>query len=129
MKNILGATWHKTQTLLERRRTTKLKFLRKLREGSQKGYQRSSAEQKTEQNILGALARLDDFLMNPLLPGHSGTTLEPSRNALNTSQGTNEDVTQNDPHPKAGVFHGRMTQISGPEEGHDSYGKRRRSKK
>ena len=84
---------------------------------------------RTENRILGALARLDDFLMNPLLPGHSGTTLEPSRNALNTSQGTNEDVTQNDPHPEAGVFHGRMTQSSGPEEGHDSYGKRKRSKK
>ena len=29
---------------------------------------------RTENLILGALARLDDFLMNPLLPGHSGTT-------------------------------------------------------
>ena len=44
---------------------------------------------RTENRILGALARLDDFLMNPLLPGRSGTTPEPSRNALNTSQGTN----------------------------------------
>ena len=46
---------------------------------------------RTENRILGAVARLDEFLTNPLLPGHSGTTLEPSRNALNTSQGTNED--------------------------------------
>ena len=29
---------------------------------------------RTENRILGALARLDDFLMNPLLQGHSGTT-------------------------------------------------------
>ena len=29
---------------------------------------------RTENRILGVLARLDDFLMNPLLPGHSGTT-------------------------------------------------------
>ena len=57
---------------------------------------------RTENRILGALARLDDFLMNPLLPGRSGTTPEPSRNALNTSQGTNEDDSQNDPHPEAG---------------------------
>ena len=56
---------------------------------------------RTENRILGALARLDDFLMNPLLPGRSGTTPEPSRNALNTSQGTNEDDSQNDPHPDA----------------------------
>ena len=73
---------------------------------------------KTENRILGALARLDDFLMNPLLPGHSGTTPEPSRNALNTSQGTNEDDSQNDPRPEAGLFHGQITQNSGPEDGH-----------
>ena len=71
---------------------------------------------RTENCILGALTRLDDFLMNPLLPGCSGTP-EPSRNALNTSQGTNEDDSQNDPHPEA-VFHGQMTQNSGPEDGH-----------
>ena len=40
---------------------------------------------RTENGILSGLARLNDFLMNPLLPGHSGTTPEPSRNALNTS--------------------------------------------
>ena len=72
---------------------------------------------RTENRILGALARLDDFLMNPLLPGHSGTTPEPSRNALNTSQGTNEDDSQNDPRPEAGLFHGQITQNSGPEDG------------
>ena len=64
---------------------------------------------RTENRILGALAQLDDFLMNPLLPGHSGATPEPTRNALNTSQGTNEDDSQNDPHPEAGLFQGQMT--------------------
>ena len=57
--------------------------------------------------------------MNPLLPGHSGTTPEPSRHALNTSQGTNEDDSQNDARPEAGLFRGQMTQNSGPEERHD----------
>ena len=57
--------------------------------------------------------------MNPLLPGHSGTTPVPSRNALNTSQGTNEDDSQNDPRPEAGLFYGQMTQNSGPENRHD----------
>ena len=74
---------------------------------------------RTENRILGALARLDIFLMNPLLPGCSGTIPEPSQNALNTSQGTNEDDSQNDSHPEAGLFHGQMTQNSGPEDGHD----------
>ena len=74
----------------------------------------------TENRILGALALLDNFLMNPLLQGHSGTTPEPSRNAICTSQGTNEDDSQNDPHPEAGLFHGQMTQNSGPEDYHDT---------
>ena len=45
---------------------------------------------RTENSILGTLARLDDFLMNPLTQGHSGTAPETSRNAFSASQGTNE---------------------------------------
>ena len=63
---------------------------------------------RTENRILGALARLDDFLMNPLLQGHSGTTPEPSRNALSISQGTNEDDSQIDPHPEATAANGAL---------------------
>ena len=37
---------------------------------------------RTENRILGALARLDDFLMNPLIQDHSGTTPEASRNVF-----------------------------------------------
>ena len=74
---------------------------------------------RTENWILGALARLDDFLMNPLLPGYSGATPEPTRNALSNNQGTNEDDSQNDPHPEAGLFHGQGTRNTGPEDGHD----------
>ena len=74
---------------------------------------------RTKNRILGALARLDDFLMNPLQQGHSGTTREASWNALSTSQETNEDDSQKDPHPEAGLFHSQMTQNPGPEEGHD----------
>ena len=46
---------------------------------------------RTENRKLGASARLDDFLTNPLIQGHSGTTPETSRNAFSTNQGTNED--------------------------------------
>ena len=74
---------------------------------------------RTENRILGALARLDDFLMNPLLQGHSGTAPETSRNALSTSQGTNEDDSQSDPHPEAGIFYNQMTENSGAEDGHN----------
>ena len=57
---------------------------------------------RMENRKLCALARLDDFLMNPLLQGHSGTTPETSRNAFSINQGTNEDDSQSDPHPEAG---------------------------
>ena len=59
---------------------------------------------RTENCILGALARLDDFLMNPLLQGHSGTTPEASRNVFSINQGTNEDDSQSNPHPEAGLL-------------------------
>ena len=75
---------------------------------------------RTENRILGALAQLDDFLMNPLLPGHSGTTPEPTRNTSHNNQGTNEDGSQNDPHPEAGPFHGQTTRNVSLEEDHDS---------
>ena len=76
---------------------------------------------RLENRILGTLARLDDLFLNPLLQGHSGAPPDASWNALNTSQGTNEDDSQNDPHPEAGLFHRQITQNSGSEEGHDIY--------
>ena len=74
---------------------------------------------RTENRILGALAQLDDFLMNPLLPGGSRTTPEPTRNASGINQGTNEDDSQNDPHPEASLFHGQREQNSGTERDYD----------
>ena len=68
---------------------------------------------RTENRILGALARLDDFLMNPLLQGHSGTTPETSRKMFSINQGTNEDDSQSNPHPEAGLL------TSGREDRHD----------
>ena len=70
---------------------------------------------RTENRILGSLARLDGFLMNPLLQSHSGNTPETSGNTFNTNQGTNEDDPQSDPHPEAGSFGSQMIQNSGQE--------------
>ena len=75
---------------------------------------------RTENRILGALARRDDFLMNPLIQGHSGAAPETSRNAFDTNQGTNEDDSQSDHHPEAGIFRSQATQNSGPEVSHDT---------
>ena len=74
---------------------------------------------RTENCILGALARLDHFLMNPLIQGHSGTAPETSRNTFSTNQGTNEDDSQGEPHPEAGIVHNHTTRNSGPEERHN----------
>ena len=75
---------------------------------------------RTESRILGALARLDDFLMNPLIQGHPGTAPETSRNVFSINQGANEDDSQIDPHPEVGLFNNQMTQNSGPEDGRDT---------
>ena len=75
---------------------------------------------RTTNRILGALARLDGFIMNPLIQGQSGTAPETSRNAFSTSQGTIEDDSSSDPHPEAGIFNNQTTQNSGPEDGHDN---------
>ena len=68
---------------------------------------------RTENRILGALARLDDFLMNPLLQVHSGTTPKTSRNMFSINQGTNGDDSQSNPHPETGLL------TSGREDRHD----------
>ena len=60
---------------------------------------------RTENRNLGALSRLDDFLMNPLIQGDAGTAPETSWNAYGSNQGPNEDDSQSDPHPEAGIFH------------------------
>ena len=75
---------------------------------------------RMENRILVALARLNDFLMNPLIQGHSWTAREASRNIFSISQGTNEDDSQSNRHPEAGIFNSQMTQISGPEYGHNT---------
>ena len=76
---------------------------------------------RTENGILRALARLDDFLMNPLLQGYSRNAPETSQNALNTNLGTNEDDSQSDPHPEAGIFGNQTIRNSGQEDCCDIY--------
>ena len=58
---------------------------------------------RTEERILGALSRLDEFLLNPLFQGSSGSVPETSRNTLNPKQGSIEDDSQVDRHPEARI--------------------------
>ena len=72
---------------------------------------------RTESRILGALSRLDEFLLNQQVRTHSGTVPETFRNTNMDNQGTNEDDSQSDPHPEAGPFRSQTTQNSGQEVG------------
>ena len=58
--------------------------------------------------------------MNPLIQGPSGTAPETAWNAYGTNQGTNEDDSQSEPHPEAGIFQSQTTRNSDPEDGHDN---------
>ena len=74
---------------------------------------------RTESRILGALSKLNEFLLNPQIRTHSGIVPGTFRNTNVKNQGTNEDDSQSDPHPEAGIFRSQTTQNSGPEVGHD----------
>ena len=55
---------------------------------------------RTESRFLGALSKLDEFLLNQQIRRHSGTVPETFRNTNVDNQGTNEDDSESDPHPK-----------------------------
>ena len=75
---------------------------------------------KTESRILGALSKLYEFLLNQQIRTHSETVPGKFWNTNVGNQGTNEDDSQNDPHPEAGIFRGQTTQKSGPKDCRDS---------
>ena len=75
---------------------------------------------RTESRILGALYKLDEFLLNPHIRTHSETVPGTLRNTNVENQGTNEDDSQSDPHPEAGIFRGQTTQNSGPKDCRDT---------
>ena len=74
---------------------------------------------RTESRILGALSKLDEFLLNQLITMHSETVPGTSRNTNMENQGTKEDDSQCDPHPEAGIFRGQTTQNFGPKDCRD----------
>ena len=71
---------------------------------------------RTESRILGALCKLDEFLLNQQIQTHSETVPGTFRNTNVENQGTNEDDSQSDPHPEAGIFRSQTTQNSGPKQ-------------
>ena len=77
----------------------------------------SQEHSRTESRILGALSKLEEFLLNQQIRMHSGTVPETFRNTNVDNQGTNEDNSIRDPHPEAGLFRSQTTQNSGQEVG------------
>ena len=75
---------------------------------------------RTESRILGTLSRLDEFLLNPLIEGDSGSVPETSQNTYGINQGTKEDDSQIDPRPEARVSQSQTTQDSGPDDVSDN---------
>ena len=71
---------------------------------------------RTESRILGSLSRLDEFLQNTLIQGHSGTTPETSRITLGANQGTNEDDSQCDLHPEVTISQSQNTRSTDPDD-------------
>ena len=70
---------------------------------------------RTESRIMSGLSRLDEFIQNPLSRARSGPVPETFRNSSRENQGTNEDGSQNDPHPEVGVSFSYSSQELGPE--------------
>ena len=64
---------------------------------------------------MGALTKLDEFLSNQQIHTHFETVPGTFRNTNVENQGTNEDDSQSDPHPEAGIFRGQTTQNYGPK--------------
>ena len=65
---------------------------------------------RTESRILGALSKLDEFLLKQQIRTHSGIVPGTFRNTNVENQGTNEDDSQSDPHPEAGILHKTLAQ-------------------
>ena len=73
---------------------------------------------RTKCRILGALSKLDEFLLNPQVRTRSGTVPGTFRNTSMENQEPNEDRFQDDPHPEMGpsVCQSRHSINSDPDE-------------
>ena len=72
---------------------------------------------KTESRILGALSKLDEFLLNPQVRTCSVAAHGTSRNSNLESRETHEDHSSNDPYPEGGYFPHHSGQLSSPGTG------------
>ena len=70
---------------------------------------------KTESRILGALSKLDEFLLNPQVRTCSVAVQGTSGNANSENRETHGDRSSNDPYPEVGCFPHHSGQLNSPE--------------
>ena len=70
---------------------------------------------KTESRILGALSKLDEFLLNPQVRTCSVAVQGTSRNANSENQEIHGDRSLDDPYPEVGYFPHHSGQLNSPE--------------
>ena len=70
---------------------------------------------KTESRILGALSKLDEFLLNPQVRTCSVAVPETSRNNNSENRETTGDRSSDDPYPEVGCFSHHSGQLNSPE--------------
>ena len=70
---------------------------------------------KTESRILGALSKLDEFLLNPQVRTCSVAVQGTSGNANSVNWETHRDLSSNDPYPEVGYFPHRTGRLNSPE--------------
>ena len=70
---------------------------------------------KTESRILGALSKLDEFLLNPRVRTCSVAVQGTSGNANSENRETHGDRSSNDPYPEVGYFSHHSGQLNSPE--------------
>ena len=70
---------------------------------------------KTESRILGALSKLDEFLLNPQVRTCAVAVQGTSGNANSENQETHGDRSSNDPYPEVGYFPHHSGQLNSPE--------------
>ena len=72
---------------------------------------------KTESRILGALSKLDEFLLNPQVRNCSVAAHGTSRNSNSENRETHGDLCLNDPYPEMGYFSHHSGQPNSPGTG------------
>ena len=70
---------------------------------------------RTESRILGALSKLDEFLLNPQVRTCFVAVQGTSRNANSENRETHGDLSSNDPYPEVGYFPHHSSRLNSPE--------------